>query len=594
MIFRPETIFWHVLGLALLVGITGCSAPDKQLSPADRAREALARGDGVGAEIILRQMLDEGTPQRDVAALMGQAELAQNMLPEARRWLEAGDFSESSRAHGFHMLGRLELADGRLPEAGQAFDRALQTNADDPELWVDIGRLRYRGGEQAQAVEASIQAVKLGPENPSALQFRGQLVRDAYGTQAAIPWLEAALEQDPDDLDLLGDYAATLGEMGEATAMLEISRRMLALDPHSSRAFYLQSVLAARAGKFELARNLLARSGDYGREMPAGMMLSAIIDLESGNYASAAQTLDVLQARQPGNRRVANLLARSLALGGNNRELAHRFSEMAKSPAASPYLATLVGRSYEILGQRKEAAVYLDRAALGRTDRLYLLEIGQSPAEGPSPDFANATDTVALVRQLARAGRGAEAVVAANTLLSRTPGSADAMGLAGDAHLAAGKPGQALAHYEKAALIRQLWPLKRRMLAAQMALGRQSDAMDLLEWELGSNPSNAEAAVLLAGFAANAGDHQKARQLFDHAILLGRRRDPDVLSQRAISAVEAGDADQAASDVLAAYRLQRMNRTATQRLSRILIRLGNRQAQARALSDKAAKLPTVS
>ena len=125
--------------------------------------------------------------------------------------LGKGDFSPKSAAHGFHMLGRLEMRVGNLPAAGKAFDRSFAALPDNSDLWVDIGRLRYQGGEQAQAIEASKRAVDLDETNPEALLLRAQLVRDSEGLAAALPWFEAGIEQSPGDLDLLGDYAATLG-----------------------------------------------------------------------------------------------------------------------------------------------------------------------------------------------------------------------------------------------------------------------------------------------------------------------------------------------------------------------------------------------
>ncbi len=310
---------------ALLLTLAACSEPAPEIAPIERAQLALANQDGLGAEIILRDLLASGTPRQDVAAFLGEAELQQNQVAEARNWLEKGDFSPETSGRGFHMLGRVEMLDRNLPKAGKAFDRALESMPNSPELWVDIGRLRYLGGEQEQAIEASIRAAELGPDNVPALQFRAQLVRDAEGMEAALPWYEAALERNPENLALMGDYAAILGEFGRVHDMLVVVRRMVELDENNSRAFFLQAVLASRGGEYNLARNLLTRSGDLEREAPAAMMLSAIIDMEKGNYASASQMFDKLERMQPDNTRIRLLVARSLSLGENHRELVYRF-----------------------------------------------------------------------------------------------------------------------------------------------------------------------------------------------------------------------------------------------------------------------------
>jgi tetratricopeptide (TPR) repeat protein len=595
MIYRPDTLhirsFFRAALAASLLTIAACSDPAPEVMPFDRAQLALAESDGLGAEIILREMLADGTSLPEIAALMGEAELQQDQKAEARKWLESGEFSPETRGRGFHMLGRVETLAGNLPAAGEAFDQALKSIPDNPELWVDIGRLRYLGGEHTQAVEASIHAVELDPENPNALQFRAQLVRDAEGVAAALPWYEAALERNPDNLVLMGDYAATLGEFGQAKDMLAVVRRMIDIDEYNPRAFFLQAVLAAQGGEFDLARNLLTRSGDLEREIPAAMMLSGIIDMEKGNYASAAQMFDNLERMQPDNTRIRLLAARSLSLGGNHRELVYRFKDRAMLPGAPPYLATLVGRSYEVLDQRDNAASFLDFAAKQRKAGIRPMPtdtaLNVSATRGPQ----SGRDAVALVRGLISAGQSSAAIANAEAFLRRAPGSGDALALTGDAYFSAGQPGQASDYYARAAAIRQPWPLTRRMIAAEISAGRKQSAKTLLEYHLAGYSANTEATIMLAEAELAAGNPQKAALLLDQAIANGAGRDPHALVLRAGAALELDDLETARSSALRAYSLQRMNRAATAMLAEVLAKTGDTTGQSEALARKAAKLP---
>ena len=594
MICRPDVFSIRLNAggrvAAVLLMLTACSEPAPDVPPIERVSLALAEHDGLGAEIILRQMLAAGTPKQEIAAFMGEAELQQDQIAEARKWLESAEFTPQTRGRGFQMLGRVKMADRNFPEAGKAFDRALESMPDNPELWVDIGRLRYLGGEQEQAVEASIHAVKLGPDNVAALQFRAQLVRDAEGAEAALPWYEAALERNPENLTLMGDYAATLGEFGRVKDMLTAVRRMVELDENNSRAFFLQAVLAARGGEFDLARNLLARSGDLERETPAAMMLSAIIDMETGNYASASQMLDKLERMQPDNARIRLLAAHSLSLGGNHRELVYRFKDRAMLPGSSPYLATLVGRSYEVLDQRDKAAPFLDFAARPRDAALRPLPSGMAldvaTARGPQ----TGRDAVALVRGLVAAGQPGAAIANAEAFLRRAPGSGDALTLAGDAYLAAGQSRQAADYYARAAAIRQSWLLTRRMVAAEISAGRKRSGRTLIEYQLASHSSNTEAAIMLAEVELADGGAQKAALLLDLAIANGANSDPHALMLRAAAASARGDMKAARGAAMRAYSLQRMNPAATALLAEILAKTDGDSAQSQALARKAAKL----
>ena len=499
--------------LLALAACGGAAVPD-----ADDWHAALRRGDGVGAEIALKHDLTRGASAIELAPFLGEAELLQGNLDEARRWLARGNFAPDVAGHGFHMLGRLRLAERELPAAGKAFDRALKTAPNDPELWVDIARLRYRGGEQKQALMASRKALALGPRNPAALLLSAQLVRDAQGNAAALPLFERGLEAAPNDPDLLADYAATLGELGRATDMLAVVRRFAAAAPGDRRALYLQAVLAARAGNHDLARSLLQRSGDLDREMPAAILLLALVDLDNGNPAVAAQGFDRLLSLQPDNVRVQALLARALAVAGNDRELIARFA----GTADNRYTALLVGRAYENLGDRAKAAPFLDRALrdplpahLAALPPAASLEVTtlRGTADGPN--------TVALVRGLIAARRTREARATAEDWLKRHPGSAEAMALAGDAALAARDSQTALTHYRAAAAIRRPWPLTKRMAAALEASSNPADAEALVTAHLAGEPSNAEAAMMLSRRLAARGERKRAELLKAHAAAHG-------------------------------------------------------------------------
>ena len=547
------------IGLAALAALCSCADPEDAKPAIERARVALAQGDGFAAEIALRNALErEGVPRDRLAALMGEAELAQGQFAEAREWLAPGEFDAASRAHGFHMLGRMEMLQGNLPAAGAAFDRAFMEGGEDPELWVDVAKLRYRGGEQLQAVEASQKAIELGPRNPVALHFRAQLIRDAFGNEAALPWYDQALELAPSNPEILADYAAALGESGKARRMLRAVRKLSRVSPGHPRLPYLQAVLAARGGNPDLSRSLLQRSGDLERNVPSALMLSAVIDMENGNHASAAQLLQLLSEDQPQNSLVQVLLARALSLGRNDQELVYRFAEKARRPSAPPYLVELVGRSYEALGDRQRAAWFLDRASQTRVSSLIVLQPQRSEFElGAERDGAAAI--LDLTRGALVAGSRANGARIAKSFAEKYPGSADALSLSGDAQLAAGNIGPAIELYEMAARVRRSWGLTKRMMLAYRASDQANRADALLAAEVRSNPSNVEAAVLLARRLIEQQQWERAATLLDHAIANGGYSDIEIVGLRSRVAAATGRDKRALRYALQANLLQPMN-----------------------------------
>jgi cellulose synthase operon protein C len=510
MICRPDLRLVGVTFAALVLSAAAMPATD----PMREADAALARGDGIAAEVAARRALDAGAPRGEVAALIGEAELLQGDVGDARRWLVAGEFSDATRERGFHALGRLEIAEGDLAAAGRAFDQALASGRGSARLWVDIGRLRYRAGQHYLAVAAAAKAIAIDPDEPRALEFQAQLTRDSQGVVAALPWFERALEKAPDDLGLLGEYAATLGEAGRHKDMLRVSRRMVELDPRHPRAYFLQAVLAARGGRDDLARRLLARTNGTYDGAPAGQLLAGVLELRQGNAALAVERFDELARRQPENAMAPLLLGRALLAHGEANEVVARLGPLADRPDASPYLLALVGRAHEQLDRRRDAARYLDRVA------------DESPTKVLPAAEGSVTD-VAQLRGLLAQTRTGEALALARQLGVRYPDSIDVEILSGDVALLAGDPVAALAAYRRAAAVRRDFALVERMTAAHEMLGREDAAMGEVSGYLSRNPRSASAVRLLGRMLAQRGDGRRTELLLSYASELSGGAAPD-------------------------------------------------------------------
>lgn len=565
MIFTPDRPFrltvLAVGAAAVLIGTGLAAAPSGVGGPEAvkfiaEAAKALDKGDGIAAEADLRRALDAGADRTEVAAAMGDALIKQGAPDKAREWLAPGRFAAGQESYGWRMLGRLERAAGNLPAAGQAYDRALKVTPNDGALWVDIGRLRYAGGEHLQAVEAADHALVLDPGNPRTLEFRGQLIRDQYGLTAALPWFEAGLRQKPDDLALLGEYAATLGELGQAKDMLAATRRMLALDPGNARALYLQAVLAARADKMDLARSLLGRTGDRIAGMPAAMLLRGALELEAGNPNLAIDVLDRLVRMQPANGPARLLLARAAAVAGDRAQL---FAAFPDETARSPYLLTLQARSQEDQGRRDLAAPLLVRAAGAVSTQP--LPIGERGDLGIlTADWAETPGRIGAgvpyVRKLLGSGNLALAGEIAEKLRVANPGSADAQAVAGDVQLLQHNPVGAIERYRIAARVRATSDLVGRMALALDGAGQAGEADHLVDGQLAASPTNRHLNRLAAQRATRRGDWARARALLEY-LRPALARDPGLLGELSEARLRIGDKAGAEEVAAAAYALRR-------------------------------------
>ena len=566
--------------------------PEAAKQHGDKAATALRRGDGLAAEIELKAALQSGATRPDVAAAMGSALLIQGNQVAARQWLAPGQFAKGSEAQGWMALGRLERLQGHLPAAGAAFDRALASTPGDPLLWVEIGRMRYQGGEHREAMAAADKALAFDPENVRALELKAQLVGESLGYGEAASYYEAALDNAPGDLNLLAGYAAALGEAGRPREALGAARRLLSQAGGDPRGWFYQAALAARAGNVELARAMLNRVGERMDAVPAALLLRGAMELAAGNANLAAQLLGQTVERTPANPRAQMLFARALLESGDYKALIERFAALAARADASPYLLTVMARAHEEIGDRLAAGQLLDRAAaVTPSVTMPVFEPGRPGkfAAEWNAEQGILDTAVPYVRSLIAAGDMAGAVRVADRFLALHPGSGDALGLAGDAQLAAGNAAAALPLYQAAAQVRFPELMLVRIGEASDRIGHGAAMPDLVAQYAGRFPGSRLALRMAATMAASAGDWQTARLLLENLRLRGGNGDVRLLADLSYAQLRSGDAKAALDSATRAWTLQPASPAAAQARGMALVDLGQEPALARQLLEQARR-----
>lgn len=480
----------------------------------------------------------------DIAGVM-LAILALSACGGDERTADAAPISDNVEFVDLFDDARAEMGQGNLDAADRLFGEAREIEPDNPALWVEIARLRFRRGQHIEAVEAADYALEQGPDYAPALFMRAQLVRDSLGLSEALPWYEAAVSADPENVEMLADYAATLGDLGRNRDMLAVLHKVDELSPGYPRASYLRAVLAARAGLPVLSRSLLAKSGLAEQGIPSAVLLDAVLDLQEELPDAAIGKLETLAQRQPANQRVRELLARALWLGGRDEDLVARFGELATAPDATPYLTMLVGRAYERMGDRTRAAPLIEQALAAREVRLVALA-----------NYGDLPDVTASARAMASRRNFDGAREAASGALSRSPGSSDLLALAGDTALLSGDPAAAMAHYTRASSVRRPWPLTRKIIFTTRALGDDRAADALLSRTVVGEPRNTEALLMFAQRRAEAEDWERVATLTGLVFALGGGNDTRVLDLQARAAEATGRPEDAARWDLTAEALR--------------------------------------
>ncbi|QJB68581.1 tetratricopeptide repeat protein [Parasphingorhabdus halotolerans] len=515
--------------------------------------------DGIGAQAELDKAIGLGLDPSNVRHLYGHALQLQGKFNKAKDQLFADDIPEQSQAYAARIMGRTALQMGDDTLASQAFDRAIQLDATNPDLWVDIARFRAGSGDQAGAIAAVDEAVKLEPQNIRALQYRGELLRFQFGLGAALPWFERALQIDPNDVALLTEYAATLGDMGRMKDMLVIARKIIALDGHNPRAYFMQSVLAARAGQYKLARALMLKTEGRLDNLASALLVQGIIEHGEGNHNAAVDKFRRLVTVQPQNRRAQNLLARALYLAGDAEDAVMVLKPQVNASGAEPYALWLVGRALEALGNREEATGVFNRAAIHNVG-----EPGAFQPDVPMNVLAaeasrnpnNARVVIPYIRALYNAGNFEAAFSQAKRLQGSNPGASDAHILVADTAMGRGDYDEALNALERARQIRFSEPVMLRIVEALRAKGAMQQSGEVLAQYLNYNPSSVAGLRWMAYSHLETENWEVARYILENLRKRIGENDALIMAGLAQAYTGLGQTENAIAAGRIAYRVQ--------------------------------------
>jgi tetratricopeptide (TPR) repeat protein len=570
------------------------AAPEDGRIRVAQARTYLMMGDGVAAQAELDRARTLRVPAADTHHLMAHALLLQNRPQDAVD--EAAKAPPAHHAYAARMRGRALMVLGNNAEAGAAFDKAVAAGEKDSAVWADVARFRRATGNVAGAIGAADRAVQLNPKNVEALSLRGEITRSQYGLAAAIAWFDRALEVDPEHVPTLVERAATLGDLGRMSEMLAETRKIQTIAPNHPVAWYLQSMLAARARKFELARTLYQRTNGSLDDKPAGMLLASAIDFETGNAEQAIQRLQKLVGAQPDNARARRLLAASQWKLGDAAGTISTLRPLVERPDADAYVLTLMGQALEKQGNRDAAARYLARAAepqnrsstaliSAQVDDAALGALRTRAAAAPG----DAQLQIQLIRVLLGRGLGGEALQRARTLQAGNPGVPDAHMLVGDARGILGDHKGAAEEYRKAGNLAFNEPVAMRLIEALRNSGDNAGAARVLQLFLQQNPQNVPGQILAANAYMQSGQWDGAIGVYERLRKRIGDRDATLLNNLAWAYSEKGDHARALPLARKAWELDKKNPATSDTYGWLLFKSGQDKAQGLALIEQASR-----
>jgi tetratricopeptide (TPR) repeat protein len=558
-----------------------------------QAETYLALGDGIAAQAELERAQQLGARPAETSHLMAHALLVRgDYVGSAEKAAAAGP---EHRAYASRIRGLALMNSGDLAGAAAAFEHAIRAGPNDHRVWVAVARFRRAGGDLAGAVAAADKAIALKADDVEAIVLRGELTRSQYGLRAALPWFDRAIEIDSGNVVALLERAATFGDMGAMRAMLADTRKALSLSPANARAYFLQAMLAARGGDFELARSLHQRTRGAFDGQPAGMLLASAIDYQTGAYSQAVLRLTRLVGLQPDNRKARKLLAASQWRLGDAAATVATLRPIADRPDADSYTLALIGLAME-KQRNPSAAYYLARAAQPEaraatslasapvTDE-ELARLRAAAARRPS----DPQPQIRLVAALLSRGLGAEALLLARRVQADNPGAPDAHMLVGDALGTRGDFAGAAEQYRRAANLAFTEPVAMRLIEALERSAQRPAAAQVLQLFLEQNPGSVPATLLAGQLYLQARDWPAAIRTYESLRKRLGDRDAAMLNNLAWAYAERGDHVRAIPLARKAWALEKANPATADTLGWILFKSGVNKAEGLMLIERAAR-----
>jgi cellulose synthase operon protein C len=549
--------------------------------------------DGAGALAAVQSARAAGADPSDLQHFRGHALWLQGDFDGAEAALSGDVISEAHQVYAQRILARVYTDRGNFAAATSTLEVALSNAPYDAMVWTEMARMRFADGNQKGAIEAADKAIALDNENVRALEIRGRLARNQGGFRSALPFFEKALKVNPNDVPVLAEYAATLGDLGRARDMLKPIRKLVSINRFYGRAYYMQAVIAARAGEFALAKRILERAGDAANEMPGAIMLSGICEYQLGNFNYAANIFQRLVDMQPLNLQARRLLARAMFRSGDSFGTLDMLRSAAERQDADSYNLHLVARAFEATDQSNKSRPFLMRAnspairdTLVLSEPLSFLTTQDEAKRNPN----DARRIIPYIRNLVKSGDLGSAQSLANQLQARNPNVADAHILAGDVAILRGQRGAALSAYAKAQSISFSEALLLKIVDANRRNGNEAAARAAISAFFAENPNNLSALRLSAYVDLDMGKWQDALPKLEQ--LLARLGYGDVVLDanlaRAYSAIGRNDIAIELADI--AYRIDPANPMVTYTYGGVLFKAGKQPKAALELLKKAAKL----
>ena len=230
------------------------------------------------AQVCCQQALAIEPDHADSLHVMGLLSIQSEQYDHAVEWI-ARAIRRDPRPEFLLSLGRTLQFQGRHEDALKTFDKAVQLKPDDAELWKNLGNALLDVKRPQDALLSFQQALKLNPRHLNAAYQCGLLLREQGQLEAALPYLDLACSEQPDQSSVLELRAVVLFGLRRFEEALADSRRVHALNPDNA----------------DTCNNIAVALQWLGRDEEALRWLDRTIELQPDNITFYSNKMQALQ-----------------------------------------------------------------------------------------------------------------------------------------------------------------------------------------------------------------------------------------------------------------------------------------------------------
>ncbi len=255
-------------------------------------------------------------------------------LEEAYAHLEHARSMDPYNATTYGYFADILRHEGRTAEAQSNLEKAVEIDHEYTWAWRELAELRALAGRHADAEDAYRKACTLEPDEPINDGLKAFLLRCQDRRDAAIPYLERAVERQPDYLWAWREQVEHHLVAGRLVDAERVAARAVQAMPASAGIYGLLAEAQRRLGRRDQAASTVKSGLAIADDVPQLWAIKAELDAECEDHASARQAAEkALELDQSPEYKA--LAAQVLLAGAGGRPLSPADRQRAESLCAS-------------------------------------------------------------------------------------------------------------------------------------------------------------------------------------------------------------------------------------------------------------------